>query len=85
MKRYKYYNTLEFRNLVEHHDGDYVLYSDHKQTVDELVGALEAAIDTMETIGGTSLELNNSKDLLLRRASKCKAAIDKYRESGDER
>jgi len=75
MKRYKYYNTLEFRNLVEHHDGDYVLYSDHKQTVDELVGALEGALNMMDEWSFRQVKFGKDKHQILR-------LIDKYKAEG---
>jgi len=49
----------------------------------DLLDALEAAIDTMETLGGLSLEITNSKDLLLRRASKCRSVVDTIKRNGN--
>ena len=81
MKRYSQLPDMRGvpSGMFIHKDGVWVLYSDHKAAVDELVGALEKIAKTEDHI-----EIAICKGRIHRCVEIAKAAIDKYREKSGE-
>lgn len=81
------YECSDSAVMEEFSGDDYVTYSDYQKLADshaELVGQIDATIDSLEFLAGSSIKPLNTYDILGRHVVRLRAALDKAIAVGSE-